>query len=65
MYIVQKRESEASHWHTCSYNGRKCRYEDIAGARSAFRRQKALPENESHPNRQYRILDTNTNEEVK
>ncbi len=64
MYVVQKRDSEKSHWHTCNYNGRKCRYSDISKARMAYRLQKENSDAQKHPDRQYRILDTLTNEEI-
>ena len=65
MYIVQKRDSDKAQWHTCSLYNKKCKYEYIAEARTAFRRLKHLPENEKIVTRQFRILDSDTNEEVK
>lgn len=64
MFVLQKRDSEKSLWHTCSYNGKKCRYTDIAKARIAFRAQKSSADGKKHPDRQYRIIDTLTNTEV-
>ncbi len=65
MYIVQRRDSENSQWHTCIYKGRKCRFDDLPRARIAFRRQKETTDFEKCPGRQFRILDSETNEEVK
>ncbi len=65
MYILQKRDSEKSHWHTCSFKGKKCKFEDLAKARTAYRLQKNSEEAKKYPNRQYRILDSQTDEEVK
>ena len=64
MYVVQKRDSEKSQWHTCSYKGRKCRFTELARARAAYRGQKESADGKKHPDRQYRILDTMTNTEV-
>ncbi len=64
MYAVQKRDNENSQWHTCTYNGRKCRYTEIARARTAFRKQKETADAKRHPDRQYRIYCTLTNKEV-
>jgi len=64
MYVLQKRDSENSSWHTCQYKGKKCRYTDIARARTAFRLQKESSDGRKHPQRQYRIIDTLTNEET-
>ena len=64
MYVVQKRDSEKAQWHTCSYNGKKCRYTEIARARIAFRNQKESADAKKHPNRQYRIFCSLTNTEV-
>ena len=64
MFVVQKKENDASQWHTCNYNGKKCRYTDIAKARTAFRRQKESADGRRHPDRQYRILDSLTDKEV-
>ncbi|MCR5669888.1 MAG: hypothetical protein K6G10_02695 [Butyrivibrio sp.] len=64
MYILQKRDSESAQWHTCSYQGRKCRYTDIAKARTAYRMQKATSDAKKHPDRQYRIYDTQAEKDV-
>ncbi|MBP3783881.1 MAG: hypothetical protein J6I68_11600 [Butyrivibrio sp.] len=64
MYVVQKRDSEKAQWHTCSYNGKKCRFSDIAKARTAFRKQKGTSDAKKHPDRQYRIYDTLSNSEA-
>ena len=58
MYVVQKRDTERSHWKTCSINGRKCRYEYIAEARTAFRRLKNMSDGAKAETRQFRIIDT-------
>ena len=65
MFIIQKRNGENAQWHTCSSNGKKCRYNDIATARAVFRNIKNSPDFVSNPKRQLRILDSETNEEVK
>ena len=65
MYILQRRESENSLWHTCSYKGRKCKFQDIAKARIAFRAAKNSDDFKSHPGRELRILDSETDKEVK
>ncbi len=64
MYIVQRRDSEKAQWHTCSLYGRKCRYENIAEARIAFRKLKNLPENLKVVLRTFRIWDAAENKEV-
>ncbi len=64
MYVVQKRDSEKAQWHTCSCNGKKCRFSDIAKARAAFRKQKETSDAKKHPDRQYRIYDTLSSSEV-
>ena len=64
MYVLQKRDSDKSLWHTCSYKGKKCRYADIAKARIAFRKQEESSNGRKHPDRQYRIFDTTNNVEV-
>ncbi len=64
MYAVQKRDSEKAQWHTCSYKGRKCRFTDIARARTAYREQKDSTDAKKHPERQYRIFDTTNNVEA-
>ena len=64
MYVVQKRDSDKSQWHTCSYNGRKCRFSDIAKARMTYRHQKDSSDGKKHPDRQYRIYDSITGKEV-
>ena len=58
MYIVQKRDSDRATWHTCSYNGKKCRYEYIAEARTAFRKLKNMQDEAKSDTRQFRIIDT-------
>lgn len=64
MYVVQKRDSEKSQWHTCNYKGKKCRFSDITKARTAYRMQKESSDGKKHPDRQYRIFCTLTNGEV-
>ena len=64
MFVVQKRDTDKAQWHTCSYNGKKCRYTDIAKARTSFRMQKSTSDARKHPDRQYRIFDTVTNLEA-
>ena len=64
MYVVQKRDSEKAQWHTCSYQGKKCRFSDIARARTAFRHQKLSSDAKKHPTREYRIYDSLENVEV-
>ncbi len=64
MYIVQRRNSEASQWKTCSLNNKKCRYEYLPEARIAFRKIKNSPESQKYPGRQLRILDSESNKEV-
>ncbi len=64
MFIVQKRESLHSQWKTCSANGRKCRFEEIAIARIAYRKLKTTTDKEKHPNIEFRIIDSESNEEV-
>ena len=64
MYIVQRRDSDKGQWHTCSSGGRKCRFDDIARARIAYRHIKTSEEGLKHPNRQYQILDTSANTAV-
>ena len=62
MYVVQRRNSDNCQWKTCSLNGKKCRYEYIAEARTAFRRLKHLPENEKIKTMTFRIIDTKDND---
>jgi hypothetical protein len=64
MFVLQKRNTANSQWHTCSYNGKKCRFNDIAKARTAFRKQKETADAKKHPDRQYRIYDTLTGGET-
>ena len=64
MFVVQRRDNSRCQWKTCSYKGKKCRYEYVSDARIAFRMQKQLMEDPRYPERQLRILDTETNGEV-
>ncbi len=64
MYILQRRDSDKSQWHTCSQNGRKCRYNQLADARTAYRREKGSEDFKKHPARQLRIYDTDGDCEV-
>ncbi len=61
MYVVQRRNSENSLWKTCSLKGKKCRYEYIADARTAFRKLKNMEENIKFETREFRIIDTEDN----
>ena len=63
-YVVQRRDSENSQWHTCSLFGKKCRYESIADARISYRKLKDLPEHKKVVSRTFRIHDTTLNKEV-
>jgi len=64
VYVVQKKDLEKAQWHTCSFNGKKCRFSNIAKARLAFRRQKESSDGKKHPNRQYRIYDSILDKEI-
>ena len=65
MYILQKRENKKSAWKTCVYKNKKCKYSDIARARIAFRHHKNSEDSMNHPEREFRIIDGETDTEVK
>ena len=62
MYVVQRRNSENCLWKTCSLRGKKCRYEYIADARTAYRKLKNMEENIKIKTMQFRIIDTEDND---
>ena len=68
MFVVQKRDSVKSSWHTCQYRGKKCRFSDIAKARIAYRHQKEVLEKKNSEagisKGLLRIFDTLTGSEV-
>lgn len=64
MYVVQRRDSNNCQWKTCSFKGRKCRFEYLNEANYFFRKIKHSDEFQKVPTRQLRILDTETNKEV-
>ena len=64
MYILQRRDSDNSLWHTCSQKGRKCRFDVLPAARVAYRVEMETEDYKKHPTRQLRIFDSSTNTEV-
>ena len=62
-FIVQRRDSENSSWHTCSLFGKKCKYGSVAEARASFRKLKHLPENVKVTTREFRIINSDKNNE--